>query len=259
MDRSIPDFLARIVAQKRRLSEARAGTREELERRAAAIPRRNFLAALTGTPPVIVAEIKRASPSRGLLAADADAARTAIAYARGGAAALSVLTEREHFGGSLTDLEQARAATSLPVLRKDFTLGEDDVAEAAAHGADAVLLIAAILNVRELRRLREYAESLGLAVLVEVHQREELTAALDSGARIVGVNNRDLRSLEVRLETSLELAPHIPAGILKVSESGIRSAGDVRRLREAGYEAFLVGEHLMQAEDPEAALRALRS
>lgn len=259
MNRSIPDFLDRIVAHKRRTSEFRATTREQLEQRAAQIARRDFTAALRGAVPAIIAEIKRASPSRGPLAPRADAVRMAAAYARGGAAALSVLTEPEHFGGSLADLEQARAATSLPVLRKDFTLDEYDVAEAAAHGADAILLIAAILSVEKLRRLREYAESLGMAALVEVHDAQELTAALDSGARIVGVNNRDLRTLEVRLETSLELAAHIPDSTLKVSESGIHSPADLRRLREAGYDAFLVGEHLMQAADPEAALRELRS
>ncbi len=259
MNRSIPDFLARIVAHKRRPGEFRTAERDELERRATALERRNFAAALAGPPPAIIAEIKRASPSRGALAPNADAARVAAAYARGGAAALSVLTEPQYFAGSLADLEQARAATSLPVLRKDFTLDEYDVAEAAAHGADAILLIAAILTAQELRRLREYAESFGMAALVEVHDGEELAAALDSGARIVGVNNRNLRTLEVRLETSLELAAGIPAGILKVSESGIHSPADVRRLREAGYDAFLVGEHLMQAADPEAALRALRS
>ncbi|MCS7316266.1 MAG: indole-3-glycerol phosphate synthase TrpC [Bryobacteraceae bacterium] len=259
MNRTIPDFLARIVAHKRRLSDFRPAGRDQLERRAAAVQRRDFAAALASPPPSIIAEIKRASPSRGALAPMADAASTARAYARGGAAALSVLTEPEHFAGSLDDLERARAATSLPVLRKDFTLDEYDIAEAAAHGADAVLLIAAILSARDLERLRQYAASFGMAALVEVHDRDELAAALDSGARIVGVNNRNLRTLQVQLETSLELAPHIPAGVLKVSESGIRSAADVRRLREAGFDAFLVGEHLMQASDPETALRALRS
>ncbi len=247
------------MAHKRRLIEFRTFRREELEQRAASVPRRDFAGALSGPPPAVIAEIKRASPSRGTLAADADVRRTAEAYARGGAAALSVLTEPQYFAGSLADLEQARAATCLPLLRKDFTLDEYDVAEAAAHGADAILLIAAILPPSDLRRLREYAEGLGLAALVEVHDRQELLAALDSGARIIGVNNRNLRTLEVRLETSLELAAQIPPGVIKVSESGIHSSTDVRLLRQAGYTAFLVGEHLMTSADPEAALRALRS
>jgi indole-3-glycerol phosphate synthase len=253
---AIPDILAQIVAHKRRAPQT--APLDRLERRAAGLARRDFASALLAAPPAIIAEIKRASPSRGLFAPDADPARLAESYARGGAAALSVLTEERHFAGSLPDLEAARAAAPLPVLRKDFTLDPYDVAEAAAHGADAVLLIAALLETGRLRRLREYAEALGLAALVEVHNRAELEAALEAGARLIGVNNRDLRTFEVRLETSLELAPHLPAGALKVSESGIGSAAEVRRLREAGFHAFLVGEHLMTAPDPAAAVRALR-
>jgi indole-3-glycerol phosphate synthase len=257
--RTLPDFLAEIVAHKRSRMRAREVPRETLEERAAAIERRDFAAALTGEPPAIIAEIKRASPSRGSLAENVDPASLAAAYARGGAAALSVLTEERYFRGSLEDLETARRAVTLPLLRKDFTLDEYDVAEAAAWGADAVLLIAALLSASELRRLREFAAQFGMASLVEVHDREELASALDSGARIIGVNNRDLRTFQVRLETSLELAPYMPSGLIRVSESGIHSAEDVRRLRAAGYQAFLVGEHLMQASDPAAALQALRS
>jgi indole-3-glycerol phosphate synthase len=155
------------------------------------------------------------------------------------------------------DFEEARAAVSLPVLRKDFTIDPYHVYEAAANGADAVLLIAAILSERELRDLRELAEGLGLAALVEVHDRKELDRAVASGARILGVNNRNLHTFEVRLETSLELADAVPAGVLRVSESGIHGRADVDRLRAAGYTAFLVGEHLMRAPDPAAAVRDL--
>ena len=255
---ALPDILAQIVAHKQRQRADAVVAVDELERRAATLRRRDFAAALSSAPPAIIAEIKRASPSRGVLAEGIDPAAVAAAYARGGAAALSVLTEERYFAGSLADLEAARAAVSLPVLRKDFTLDEYHVAEAAAHGADAILLIAAILPRERLRRLREYAAELGMAALVEVHDRRELEAALDSGARIIGVNNRDLRSFEVRLETSLELALEIPSGVVRVSESGIHSAEDVRRLLGAGYQAFLVGEHLIRAVDPAAAVRALR-
>ncbi len=257
MTGAIPDILAQIVAHKQ--LAPRTAPLHRLERRAAGFARRDFPAALRADPPAIIAEIKRASPSRGLFAPEADPARLAESYARGGAAALSVLTEERYFAGSLRDLEAARAAAPLPVLRKDFTLEPYDVAEAAAHGADAVLLIAALLDTDRLRRLRQYAEALGLAALVEVHTRAELENALEAGARLIGVNNRDLRTFQVRLETSLELAPHLPADAVKVSESGFRSAADVRRLRAVGFQAFLVGEHLMTASDPAAAVRALRS
>lgn len=259
MTSALPDVLAEIVARKRQQAALRTQSRGELEHRAAGLARRDFAAALNGDSPAIIAEIKRASPSRGPLVEKLQPAATALAYARGGAAALSVLTEQHYFRGSLEDLDEARRAVTLPVLRKDFTLDEYDVAEAAAWGADAVLLIAAILSPAELRRLREYAAQFGMAALVEVHDRSELARALDSGARIVGVNNRDLRTFRVRLETSLELAQSIPPGLIRVSESGIHSAADLHRLREAGYQAFLVGEHLMQAADPAAAIRALRS
>lgn len=259
MTSALPDILAEIVARKRQQVALRTASRDELEHRAATVARRNLAAALRGEPPAIIAEIKRASPSRGPLADNVQPAATAVAYARGGAAALSVLTEEHYFRGSLEDLDGARRAVTLPVLRKDFTLDEYDVAEAAAWGADAVLLIAALLTPIELRRLREYAAQFDMAALVEVHDRMELARALDSGAQIIGVNNRDLRTFQVRLETSLELAEFIPTGLVRVSESGIHSADEVRRLREAGYQAFLVGEHLMQAADPAAAIQALRS
>jgi len=219
--------------------------------------RRDFRQALSSRTPAIIGEIKHASPSKGVLARDFDPTRLARQYEAGGAAALSVLTDQPFFQGSLADLRAARAACGLPVLRKDFTLEESHVLEAAAHGADAILLIAAILEEGELRGLRELAAGYGMAALVEVHDERELDKALASGAEIVGVNNRDLSTFQVTLETSLSLAARIPAGVLKVSESGIHCAQDVRRLLDAGYQAFLVGEHLMKSSDPDGALRAL--
>jgi indole-3-glycerol phosphate synthase len=233
--------------------------RKQWERQAeqARAGRRDFRGALTARAPAIVAEIKKASPSKGLLAQDFEPARLARAYAAGGAAALSVLTDDAFFQGSLADLAAARAACGLPVLRKDFTLDENHVTEAAAGGADAILLIAAILDAGEIRSLAEKAAGYGMAALVEVHDERDLAKALEAGAGIIGVNNRDLATFEVTLETSLRLAARIPTDVLKVSESGIRSARDIERLRAAGYRAFLVGEHLMKSEDPAEALRAL--
>ena len=185
------------------------------------------------------------------------AARIAAAYETGGAAALSVLTDERFFQGSLADLQQARTAVKVPVLRKDFTIAPEHILEAAAHGADAILLIAAILSERELRDFREAAARWRMAAMVEVHNRRELDVAIAAGSELVGVNNRDLTTFEVTLETSLSLAPFMPRGALAVSESGIRSAADIGRLRAAGYSAFLVGEHLMKSGDPAAALREL--
>ena len=207
--------------------------------------------------PAIIAEVKKASPSKGVLARDFDPARIAAAYELGGAAALSVLTDGPFFQGSLDDLEQARAAVALPVLRKDFTLADRSVLEAAAHGADAILLIAAILEEREIRDLREAAARYGMAALVEVHDRRELDVAIDAGSEIIGVNNRDLTTFEVTLDTSLRLAAHIPSSAVRVSESGIHDVRDIATLRDAGFTVFLVGEHLMKSEDPAAALRQL--
>ncbi len=218
-----------------------------------------FKRALTANQPAIIAEIKKASPSKGVLCHHFDPEAIAKMYAAGGAAALSVLTDQEFFQGTLGDLERARAAVTIPVLRKDFTIDEVHVIEAAAHGADAILLIAAVLDESTMRRFRELAAQFGMAALVEVHDASELDAALASGAEIVGVNNRDLQTFEVRLETSLRLAEKIPAGVIKVAESGIHTSEDVRKLRGAGFDAFLVGEHLMKSEDPAAALRALRA
>jgi indole-3-glycerol phosphate synthase len=207
--------------------------------------------------PAVIAEVKRASPSKGVLCADFDPARIAREYQRGTAAAISVLTDESFFQGSLEHLEMVRAAVDLPVLRKDFTIAKAHIAEAAAHGADAILLIAAILGERELRDFREAAWQYGMAALVEVHNRRELDAAIAAGSEIVGVNNRNLATFEVTLETSLRLAEHMPEGVVRISESGIHNAADVARLRGAGYTAFLVGEHLMKSGDPAAALQQL--
>jgi indole-3-glycerol phosphate synthase len=258
MVQSVPDILARIADHKRAELPSRRNRRDEYEQRAhtARVDRRDFAGALR-TAPAIIAEIKKASPSKGVLAADFNPPSAARAYQNGGAAALSVLTDSAFFQGSLGDMENARSAVRLPVLRKDFTIDELDVIEAAAHRADAILLIAAILSVEEIRRFRELAGSFGMAAIVEVHDQDELRRAVDAGASIIGVNNRDLRTFEVRLETSLTLAEQIPADAIKVSESGIHSAGDVRKLRAAGFDAFLVGEHLMKSPDPERAVRAL--
>ncbi len=259
------DFLSRIIERKRvRLAEARAARpledvrREALAARAGA--RRHALrAALEDAGRVNVsAQFKRASPSKGEIRAGASAAETARAYERGGAAAISVLTEEDYFRGTLGDLAEVRAATRLPLLRKDFIFDHYQVMESAAAGADALLLIVAALDDETLSGLLHLTEvGLGMDALVEVHTAEEMRRAVEAGARIIGVNNRDLRTFEVSLETSVELAAHAPAGTLLVSESGIRDAGDVERLRACGFHAFLVGETLMRAESPEAALRSL--
>jgi len=259
MLQTVPGILSRIAEHKRAEIAGRVWNRGELEREAGqqAVRRREFRAALQARKPAIIAESKKASPSKGLLHADYDPAAIASRYAAGGAAAMSVLTDERFFQGSLDDLRTAREHTPVPVLRKDFTIDELHVVEAAAAGADAILLIAAILTIEEMRRFRELARTFRMDSLVEVHDGEELNRALDSGAEILGVNNRDLHSFEVKLETSLALAARIPSNVLRVSESGIHSPADVRVLLDAGYQAFLVGEHLMKSADPVAALRAL--
>lgn len=259
MTQTVPDILARIVATKREEVSAGAGAlavwEEAAEIRLA--QRRDFRASLLAHSPAIIAEVKKASPSRGVLSADFDPARIARAYQAGGAAAVSVLTDASYFQGGLADLEAARAATQLPALRKDFTIATSQIVEAAAHGADAILLIAAILTEREIRDFRDAAARYRMAALVEVHNRAELDAAIGAGADLIGVNNRDLTTFEVSLQTSLRLAEHMPSGGLLVSESGIHDAHDIATLRSAGFHAFLVGEHLMKSGNPEAALRKL--
>jgi len=259
MANSVPDILSRIVEHKRAELDERRDLRERWERVAADSPglSRDFRAALKSGAPAIITEIKKASPSAGLIALDFDPVALATSYEEGGAAAISVLTDERFFQGSLLDLREARSAVGLPVLRKDFTIDEYHVIEAAAHGADAILLIAAILTADEMRQFRELAARYGMAALVEVHDEDELKAALSSGAEIVGVNNRNLQTFQVTLDTSLGLAEKIPSDVIRVTESGIRSAEDVRKLRNAGYDAFLVGEHLMRAPDQAAAVRGL--
>ncbi|MBV9155216.1 MAG: indole-3-glycerol phosphate synthase TrpC [Acidobacteriaceae bacterium] len=218
---------------------------------------RSFGQALRMAQPAIIAEIKKASPSKGLLQPDFHPAFLAHAYEEGGTACLSVLTDRQYFQGSLHDLEAARAAVNIPVLRKDFVIDRIQIFEAAAHGADAILLIAAILDVSELQSFRELASSLHMASLVEVHTQEDLAKATDSGAEIIGVNNRDLETFEVSLDTSLRLSYLMPANALRVSESGIHNRADVDLLSGAGFQAFLIGESLMKSRNPTASLKAL--
>jgi indole-3-glycerol phosphate synthase len=256
MLKTIPDILARIVEHKKAELVQRVGGIARAAEDSVA-HRRDFLRALTNRQPAIIAEVKKASPSAGVLREDFDPVSIARAYQQGRAAALSVLTDEKHFKGSLADLESVRASVSLPVLRKDFTIDTYHVHEAAAHGADAILLIAAILTERQMRDFRELAESYRMSALVEAHDEDELNPAIASGARIIGVNNRNLHTFKVDLTVSLRLAEKIPEGVVKVTESGIHSSSDLQRLRAAGYQAFLVGEHLIKSGDPEAALRAL--
>lgn len=248
-----------VALRRQRLAEARE--RLPLGRlRPAAEARsdwRDLAAALSGKALRVIAELKQASPSRGALRSDYRPAEIARGYEAAKAAALSVLTEEDFFLGSLEHLRAARAATALPVLRKDFILDEYQVYESAAAGADAVLLIVAALSDGELRSLLELSERLRLAALVEVHNDGELDRALAAGAHIIGINNRNLKNLEVNLETSLRLRPRIPPGCLSVSESGIKTAADLRRLAEAGFNAVLIGERLMTMPDPGGELAAL--
>jgi len=222
-----------------------------------AAPPRDFPAALRRSGVNIIAELKKASPSRGIIRADFDAKSLGVSLAAAGAAALSVLTEEEFFQGSLANLRVTRAAVEVPVLRKDFLFDPWQIWEARSVNADSFLLIAAILSDVQLAELLATGRELGMEPLVEVHSRQELERVLRAGARIIGVNNRDLRTFDVRLETSFELIREIPRGCVAVSESGLRSATDLARLRDAGFSAFLIGESLMQAPDPSGALRQL--
>lgn len=256
-------YLPEILAHHRVDVAARKASADmaKLEHAAAAHAPRGFARALrarAGTGEIaIIAEVKKASPSRGLIRADFDARRIAQQYAAGGAAALSVLTDEKFFQGSLENLEKASAATALPCLRKDFMVDEFQVLEARAHHADAILLIVAALTDAELRTLRDAARRYELDVLCEVHDRAELDRALALECECVGVNSRDLRTFEVSLERAAELVAHLPASAVRVAESGIHTRDDIDRLRSAGYDAFLIGESLMRQPDPEAALRTL--
>lgn len=226
---------------------------------AAEPPARGFARALAGADGLaVIAEVKRRSPSKGDLNPDLDPAAVAGAYAAGGAACLSVLTDRDFFGGSPADLQAARAAVPLPVLRKDFTVSPADVCDARLMGADAVLLIVAALDDAELRDFQALAAEVGLDALVEVHDEPELDRALAAGATLVGVNQRDLFTFQVDHARALRVARSIPAGVLKVAESGIHTPADAKSLTAAGYEAILVGESLVTSPDPAQALRGLR-
>ncbi|HJP99257.1 MAG TPA: indole-3-glycerol phosphate synthase TrpC [Rhodanobacteraceae bacterium] len=261
------DILERILARKREeIAErkARVPVAELRARIAEAPPVRGFAAALRTRieqgHPAVIAEIKKASPSKGLIRADFHPAAIARSYAGGGAACLSVVTDVYFFQGSDAYLGEAREACALPVLRKDFTIDRYQVEEARAIGADAILLIAAALDNAELANLHAYARQYGLDVLVEVHDAVDLQRALplpDPAHTLIGVNNRDLRTFETRIETTLLLRPDIPGDRLLVTESGIAARADVVRLRSAGVDAFLVGETLMRADEPGTALAGL--
>lgn len=222
-----------------------------------ALPRRGFAAALRARRPAVIAEVKKASPSKGVIRADFDPVAIACRYAACGAAAISVLTEERYFQGRPAYLEAIRAAVDVPLLRKDFIVDPYQVAEARAWGADAVLLIVAALEDTALRELHAAAVGLQLDVLVEAHTAEEVDRAAAAGATLIGINNRDLRTFVTTLETAERLFPRLPAGAIAVAESGIETPADIARLRRAGYEVFLVGESLMRQPDPGAALQAL--
>lgn len=253
-------FLEQIVAATRqRLADISAqGQGPALEAAArSAPPPRDFAAALSRPRLSLIAEIKRASPSRGLLKPDLDVARLARAYARGGAAALSVLTEPHFFQGSLDDLETAARAVPLPILDKDFILEPIQIYQARAHGAAAVLLIAALLPPAQLRALRAEASALGMAALVEVHQEAEVRQAVAAGAQIIGINNRNLVDFTVDINTTFRLRPLIPEGITVVSESGLGSPEDIARLWGIGVKAVLIGEALVTSARPDRKIREL--
>jgi indole-3-glycerol phosphate synthase len=256
LDRILTTTRASLLASRERVPVA------ELERMAALHEPRGWASALRSQSkagPAIIAELKKASPSKGLIRVDFDVAWLAQRYALGGATVLSVLTDEPYFQGSLRNLELASVAVPLPCLRKDFTLDEYQILEARAHHGDAILLIAAALTDAELSRFTGAAHDLALDVLCEVHTGDELerVLALAEPPDAIGVNNRDLRTFEVRLETSLELIDRIPPGVIRVAESGITTSADLARLRAVGFDAFLIGESLMREPDPAMALQAL--
>jgi indole-3-glycerol phosphate synthase len=253
-----------LVAHRRRAADDDRSEATLQELVASLPPTRDFVAALRSRVEndhevAVIAEIKRRSPSKGALALDLDPATLASEYSRGGASALSVLTDEEFFSGSVADLQLARQAVDLPVLRKDFTVSSRDLYDARAMGADAALLIVAALSQDELEEFVALAALLGLAALVEVHDEEELARALDAGASLVGVNQRDLHTFEVDTDRAVRVGAAMPEGVVRVAESGVGSSADVHRLAEAGFHAVLVGETLVRASDPAFALRQLRS
>lgn len=253
-------YLDRILARHREFAARDARSLDALTTAAAAQPAaRGFTASLRRPGPLhVISEIKRRSPSKGDLNSGLDPARLASQYERGGATCLSVLTDEEFFGGSVADLRAARAACSLPVLRKDFTVSAHDVCDARLMGADCVLLIAAALATDELVRFHRLATEVGLDVLVEIHDERELEAALAAEATLVGVNQRDLVTFQVDHERALRMAAVIPDGVVKVAESGVRGRDDAAALHAAGYHAVLVGETLVTSADPADSVRLLR-
>jgi indole-3-glycerol phosphate synthase len=251
-------ILDRILEVKRDEVAAAKRRAPDIERKAkAAAAPRDFVAALRAREPAVIAEIKKASPSRGVLREEFDPAAIARSYERAGAACLSVLTDAQFFQGSAGHLAAAKGACSLPVLRKDFVIEAYQVWESRAMGADCILLIAACLSKEEMRELERLAHELAMAVLVEVHDDAELQAALTLTTPLIGINNRNLKSFETRLETTLELLPRVPRSRIVITESGILSGDDVSRMRRAGVQTFLVGEAFMRAADPGVALRSL--
>jgi indole-3-glycerol phosphate synthase len=250
LERIVAAKRAEVIAAKKRLPDVEAQARQ-------ASKVRDFVGALRAKRPAVIAEIKRASPSKGVLRADFDPAAIAKSYELGGAACMSVLTDREFFQGSPEHLTMARSACSLPALRKDFVIDPYQVFESRVLGADCILLIAACLEGPQMRELERLAHELDMAVLVEVHDAAELERALELKTPLIGVNNRNLRTFETRLETTLELLPRIPQDRIVITESGILGPADVARMREHGVHTFLVGEAFMRARDPGAALREL--
>jgi indole-3-glycerol phosphate synthase len=255
------NILAHIVERRREAIAHRKRVLPEVALKLAvekkAPPVRDFAGALLRDGLNVIAELKKTSPSRGILRADYDPAELAPGLEAAGAAALSVLTEEEFFNGSLADLKAVSKATKIPILRKDFIVDPWQVWETRAAGADAFLLIVAILNDGVLGELLDLGRRLKMEPLVEVHSRDELQRAVDAGAKVIGVNNRDLRTFEVKLETSLDLVEEITKDCVAVSESGIRTHAHLERLHAAGFDAFLVGEHLMTLPDPAAGLREM--
>lgn len=252
-------YLDTIIARHRAVAALDTRPLAALVQQAAAMaPIRGFRDALTGVPHLaVIGEVKRRSPSKGDLNAGLVPEVLARDYERGGASCLSVLTDDESFGGSVADLQEARAACSLPVLRKDFTVSERDVVDARLMGADCVLLIAAALEPAELIAFHQLANEIGLDVLVEIHDEAELEVALAAGANLVGVNQRDLVTFEVDHERALRMAGVMPPGVVRVAESGVRGPADAAALYAAGYHAVLVGETLVTSGDPAAAISAL--
>lgn len=252
-------YLDNILAwHRRRASEDSRSLDDLLQRARACVPPRGFSQAIVNTPHLaVIAEIKRRSPSKGNLSADLDPATLAHEYQLGGASCLSVLTDENHFGGSIADLQDARNACTLPVIRKDFTVDARDVCDARIMGADCVLLIAAALTPEQLKGFLAIAREIDIDALVEIHDEKELEVAIDAGASMIGVNQRDLVTFAVDHERAVRMGALIPSECVKVAESGVRGVSDALSLRQAGYDAVLVGEHLVTSPQPRASVTEL--